>query len=56
MFRINYFKLFKLSIIHGIEFQLINDTPLLNASKSGYTDIVRLLLSQPGIEINCKNL
>lgn len=33
-----------------------NDTPLICASFNGDTEIVQLLLSQPGIEINCKNI
>lgn len=31
-------------------------TPLLFAAYKGHTEIVRVLLSQPGIEINCKNI
>ena len=29
-------------------------TPLILAYQNGHTEIVKLLLSQPGIEINCK--
>ena len=35
---------------------IFNETPLLFASKNGHTEIVQLLLSQPGIEINCKDI
>ena len=31
-------------------------TPLIYASENGHAEIVRLLLSQPGIEINCTNI
>ena len=31
-------------------------TPLIYASQNGHTEIVRLLLSQSGIEINCKGI
>ena len=31
-------------------------TPLIFASEKGYTEIVRLLLSQPGIDVNCQAL
>ena len=34
----------------------MNWTPLISASEFGRTEIVQLLLSQPGIEINCKNI
>ena len=33
-----------------------NYTPLIVASSIGYTEIVKLLLSQSGIEINCKDI
>ncbi|WP_369010302.1 hypothetical protein [Klebsiella pneumoniae] len=29
---------------------------MISASLFGHTEIVRLLLSQPGIEINCKGI
>ena len=35
---------------------IFNNTPLICASSNGHTEIVQLLLSQPGIEINCKNI
>ena len=31
-------------------------TPLILASEKGHTEIAQLLLSQPGIDINCKNI
>ena len=34
----------------------INWTPLIYASYEGHTEIVRLLISQPGIDINCSIL
>ena len=33
---------------------MTNWTPLISAAFKGYTDIVRLLLSQSNIEVNCK--
>ena len=36
--------------------QISNKTPLIRASRNGHTEIVRLLLSQPGIEINNKDI
>ena len=33
-----------------------NSTPLIVASSKGHTEIVQLLLSRPGIEINCKDI
>ena len=35
---------------------ICNYTSLICASKEGHTQIVQLLLSQPGIEINCKDI
>ena len=35
---------------------LIDDTPLFCASEGGYFEIVELLLSQEGIEINNKGI
>lgn len=51
--------------MHFIAFQLrhiwnrnpnVNSTPLIWASENGHTDIVQLLVSQPGIEINSKDM
>lgn len=36
--------------------KILNNTPLINASENGYTEIVQLLLSLPGIQINCRNI
>ena len=33
-----------------------NDTPLIYAALNGHSEIVETLLSQEGIEINCKNI
>ena len=33
-----------------------NDTPLLFASQNGHNEILQLLLSQPSIEINYKDI
>lgn len=33
-----------------------NFTPLIYAARDGQKEIVELLLAQPGIEINCKNI
>ena len=38
------------------EINYLNYTPLIWASEKGYFEIVKELLSQPGIEINCKNI
>ena len=48
----------QISIIHSLwnEYPIFNCTPLHCASENGHTEIVQLLLSQPGIEINCKSL
>ena len=35
---------------------IFDSTPLIYASKNGHTEIVQLLLSQPSIEINWKNI
>ena len=35
---------------------IINETPLMRTSKKGDKQIVQLLLSQPGIEINTQNI
>lgn len=35
---------------------IINYTPLANTSKNGQTNVVRLLLSAPGIEVNCADI
>ena len=35
---------------------IFNNTPLIYASQNGYAEIVQLLLSQPGIEVNCKGI
>lgn len=50
------FIIFHTSIASGVDILLCYFSPLIYASMKGYTDIVRLLLSQPGIEINCKNI
>ena len=35
---------------------IFNNTPLFLAVKKSHTDIVQILLSHPGIEINCKDI
>ena len=35
---------------------IVNQTPLICASSHGYTEIVQLLLSQPNIEINHRDI
>ena len=35
---------------------MCNNTPLILASLNGHVQIVQLLLSQPGIDINCKDI
>ena len=54
--KMNRLIIFPLAIIYGIEFKDINYSPLISASQNGHTEVVRLLLSQPGIEINHKNI
>lgn len=52
------------SRFHHISFSLqswyfvlqIYKTPLIYASRNGHIDIVRLLLAQPNIQINCKHI
>ena len=36
--------------------QTFNNTPLNHAAAKGHTEAVKLLLSQRGIDINCKNI
>ena len=55
---------FKSNFFHDIEIlndswnltQTFNDTPLIRAALLGQTEVVRLLLSQPGIDISCKDI
>ena len=43
-------------IIFGISIITFYTTPLMIVSAEGYTEIVKLLLSKPNIEINCKDI
>ena len=45
-------------MIHNLWYliPIFNWTALIQASLKGHIEIVRLLLSQPGIEINCQNI
>ena len=42
--------------IYGIPLRLFHCNPLISASFEGHFEIVKLLLSQPGIEINCQTI
>ena len=50
------FILFQFSIIYEIPIEIVHNTPLIGAAENGHTEIVQLLLSQPKIEINHKNI
>ena len=52
----NFSLYFKSKKIYEIFNRTFNYTPLIVASSIGYTEIVKLLLSQSGIEINCKDI
>ena len=36
--------------------EIYNDTPLMNFSRNGQSEIVQLLLSHPKIDVNCKDI
>ena len=46
----------KSGIFYGILFAYLNYTALMYAVGYGFTEIVRLLLAQEGIDINIKNI
>ena len=56
IFKFHYFVIFKFELFHGIEIPKFSKTALILASKKGYTEIVRLLLLQPNIAINCEDI
>ena len=55
---------FKSNFFHDIEIlndswnltQTFNESPMFLAAANGHTEIVRLFLSQPGVDVNCKNI
>ena len=54
-FKINFLMTFKIIKYLWNFNRIFNWTPLIHSAYEGHKDIVKLLLSQPGIEINCKN-
>lgn len=55
IFAFHYFIIFLFYIINGIEFHHLLG-PLIYPSRTGHAEIAQLLHSQPGIEINCKDI
>lgn len=47
-----FFMALNIEIIHGIEHEVFNKSPLHCAADQGNTEIVKLLLNQEGIDIN----
>ena len=55
-FQFKYFIIFAILSNLWNRIPIFNCTPLHAASSEGHTEIVRLLLSQPDIEINCQDI
>ena len=56
LFQLTGFIQFLMVIIHQIQFDVFHNSPLNYAIINDHTTIVELLLSQPGIKINCKDI
>ena len=47
---------FFINLILIFQFIIIYETPLILAAKNGHTKIIDHLLSQPNIDVNCKDV